>query len=235
VRDRNNGRGRLWVLRLLAFALALGLWFGISLSNRDVTATKVVEAQLSYITPEGMVLINRLNSVKVTVTGPESEIRTLVPYLVQVQVDLKGEEPGDVNVGLSAEDVILPQPELSVSSIEPNVFRLQLDRSVTRTLPLEPTITGEPAAGARVLRDQITVEPPEATITGPAQFVESLEKLDLTPINLDGHAAEVYTETAFIRSPSPQVQIVSQLWAEVKIHMDLGTIASPSEPAGSRR
>lgn len=228
--ERNNDSGRLWGLRAVALSLAVGLWFGISLSNRDATATKAVEATVSYFTPDGLVLIDQPNSVKVTVSGPESEIRTLIPYLVQVQIDLRGKTPGSVSVGVAADDVTLPHPDLSVTSIDPNLLTLDLDRSITRELPLEAWITGEPAAGARVLRDQIAIDPPEATVAGPARFVEPLDKLDLTPINLDGHADEQYKEMVTVVSPNPMVRIVDPTRVEVTIPMDLGTSPTSSGP-----
>ena len=226
--ERGNGRNRLWGLRALALALAVGLWFGISLSDR--TAEKVVEATVSYIKAEGLVLMNQRNTVKVTVSGPESEVRTLIPYLVQVQVDLRDKAPGLVSVGLTAEDVTLPHRDLTVTSIDPNLLTLDLDRSVTKTLPLEASFTGEPAAGARVLRGQVKVEPPEATVVGPARILEKVDKLDLTPINLDGHAANEFKEKATVLAPDPLVQIVGSSRVEVTIPMDLGTVARPAGP-----
>lgn len=228
--ERNNDSGRLWVLRAVALALAIGLWFGISLSQRDVTATTEVEATVSYITPEGLMLINQPNSVRVTVSGPESEIRTLIPYLVQVQVDLQEEQPGLLSIGLGAEDVRLPQPDLTVSSIDPNVLNLELDRAVTKTLPLEASFTGEPAAGARVLLDQVAIDPPEAQVTGPARFLEGVDKLDLTPISLDGHAID-FTQTATVLPPDPLVQVQRNPRVRVRVPMDLGSGGNSLRPS----
>lgn len=229
--DRANGQGRRWSLRVLAVALAIGLWFGISLSNRDAIATRVVEATVSYIKPEGLILMNQPNTVKVTVSGPESTIRTLIPYLVQVQVSLQKEQPGPVSVGLAPDDVTLPQPELSVTSIDPNVLNFELDRALTRTLSLEASFTGEPAAGARVLMDKVSIEPPEATVTGPARLLEGLSKLDLTPISLDGHAIE-FTQTATVLTPDPLVQVVRNPRVTVRVPMDLGGGQGPAPTEG---
>jgi len=219
--ERNGDRRRLWGLRALALALAFGLWFGISLSNRDVPTSREVEASVTYQRPEGVILIDQPSSVRVTVSGPESEIRTLLPYLVQVVVDLQDRDLGFVSIGLGPEDVILPHPDLSVTSIDPNVLKLEMDRAMTRTLPLEPSFTGEPAAGARVLLDRVTLDPPKATVTGPARILEGLEKLDLSPISLDGHALD-FSQTVTVLSPHSLVQVQGDSRALVRVPMDLG-------------
>ena len=219
--DRNEDRGRQWGLRALALALAIGLWFGISLSNRDVIAEKVVEATVSYVRPEGLIVMKQPNTVKVTVSGPESEIRTLIPYLVQVQVSLEGEQPGVVSKALSPDNVILPDPELKVTSIDPNVIELELDRSMTKTVRLEASFTGEPAAGARVLVDQVVIDPAQVKVTGPARILEGIEKLDLSPISLEGHAID-FTQTATVLTPDPRVQVERNSRVRVQVPMDLG-------------
>jgi YbbR domain-containing protein len=232
VTERANGRGRLWGLRMVALALAIGLWFGISLSNRDVTAEKVVETTISYVRPEGLILMNPPTTVKVTVSGPESEVRTLIPYLVYVQVSLEGAQPGLVKKGLSAENVTLPDPKLTVISIDPNVVNLDLDRSMTKTLPLEAFFSGEPAAGARVLMDKVVIDPPNATVTGPARILEGIDKLDLSPISLEGHAID-FTQTVSILTPDPLVQVGrSRVQVEVPMELGLGTGESGSSPGG---
>lgn len=229
--ERANGHGRLWGLRLVALALGIGLWFGISLSNRDVSAEKVVETTISYVRPEGLILMNPRTTVKVTVSGPMSEIRTLIPYLVYVQVSLEGEQPGLVRKGLSAEDVTLPDPKLTVTSIDPNVVTLDLDRSMTTTLPLEAFFAGEPAAGARVLMDRVVIDPPQVTATGPARILEGVEKLDLTPISLEGHAID-FQQTVTVITPDPLVQ-VERSRVQVEVPMDLGPGTGENRGAGS--
>lgn len=220
MRERNGDRRRLWGLRSVALALALGLWFGISLSSRDAPATRELEGFISYLKSEDVILMGRRSSVRVTVSGPEDEIRSLLPDGVVVEVDLRDESLGPLSVGLSPEDVILP-PDLSVTSIDPNVLYLELEQVASQTLPLEASFTGEPAAGARVLVDQVEIEPSEVQVSGPASIVESLTKLDLSPISLEGHAITFETR-ATVLSPDPLVQVQSTGRVQVQVPMDLG-------------
>lgn len=221
VNEWGNTTARLWALRLLALAIALGLWFGVSLSQRDVIAEKLVEATVSYIKPEGLLLLNPPSNVRVRITGPQRDIRTLAPYLVQVQVNLEDAVAGLAQVSLSRDDVTLPQPELEVASIEPSVISVELDRKLTKSLPLEASFIGEPAAGARVLLDQVEIEPPTAEVTGPARILAPVEQLALSPISLDGHAIQ-FAHVATVLTPDPLVQVTRNPRVTVIIPMDLG-------------
>lgn len=228
-----NGPYRPWGLRALALAIALGLWLLTSLSRRDDVAEKIVEATVSYINkPRDVIILEQVTSASVRISGPEREVRSVAPFMVQVQVDLDGRGPGMVSVPLGAANVRLPEG-LEVLSVEPNLLNVRLDREITRTLPLEPRWIGEPAAGARVLFDQVQILPPQAIASGPAQLLDSLTALSLSPINLDGHALS-FEETASVVSPDPLVRILRNTQATVRIPMDLGP-GRASETEGNGR
>jgi hypothetical protein len=222
---------RLWGLRALALAIAVGIWFGVSLSHRDAVAEKAIEATVNYVNkPRDVIVLDQVPNARVRVSGPDREIRQLAPYMVQVQVDLAGRGPGVASIPLGPSNVRLPEG-LEVLSVEPNLLNLEIDREMTAVLPLKPTFTGEPAAGARVLFDQITIVPPQSRVTGPTQVVEGLDTLSLSPIRLDGHALS-FEEVATVISPDPLVRIVENPQATVRIPMDLGTGGSPPEGGG---
>jgi YbbR domain-containing protein len=124
-----------------------------------------------------------------------------------------------VEVPLSLADVDLPSDrDLTVRSVEPNKLLLEVDKEVQKGLPLRFSFTGEPAAGARVITDRVTIEPPQVTVAGPSQVVRNLESLDLTPINLDGHALS-FEETASVIPPAPAVQVLSNPRVTVRVPM----------------
>lgn len=232
--SERNGGGRPWGLRLVALAIAVGLWIGVSLWQRDEVAERIVEATLSYVNkPRDVIILDQVGSARVRVSGPDREVRQLAPTMVQVQVDLAGRVPGVASIPLGPSNVRLPGG-LEVLSVEPNFVQLELDREVTRSFRLRPEFTGEPAAGARVLGESVRITPPEAEVTGPAKVLNDLESLALSPISLDGHAVQ-FTETATVLTPHPLARIVRNPVVTVTIPMDLGPEGGGAEaPGGSR-
>ena len=59
---------RLW-LRLLSFALAVGLWFAVSLDRPSNQSQRLVEASVTYNTNQNLVLLNPLSRVEVRLQG----------------------------------------------------------------------------------------------------------------------------------------------------------------------
>lgn len=224
--------GRRWALRTLAFALAVGIWFAVSVEDRDAVREKTVEASVTFDKPENLILVESVQTVRVRVRGPDRDVDRLAPYMVQVVVEIPAQGPSVLNLTLSAENVELPSDfDLEVQSLDPNVLRLEVDEKLTRTLPLRPSFTGEPAAGARLLRDQVEIQPQTATVTGPASALEDLDALALAPINLDGHAL-TFEETASVIPPQANVQVVQNSRVTVRVPLEVEAPATNGVSGG---
>ena len=83
-----NEWARTWGLRLLALGIAIGIWFNVSVEDRLVSSEKVVAAAVSYNRPHGFMVINQVPTVNVRLSGNKKAIRQLIPYMVNVQVEL---------------------------------------------------------------------------------------------------------------------------------------------------
>ncbi len=152
-----NEGGRMWGLRLLALAIAIALWFVLSFEKRESRSEKQIEASITYMRPDNTVILDPQQKVDVIVSGPEEAINRVNQFDVSVQVDLRAAQPGPVSINLTPENVSRPQG-LRVDSLRPSSLELTLDRLVTRVLPVEPAIIGEPAAGA-VMAEPVVLPP----------------------------------------------------------------------------
>lgn len=203
--DRNGVRG----LRIMSLAIALLLWIFVTTEKRaEVPSEKVVEAPITYNPPPNMIILNPLDRVRVRLRGPASTIRHVNPYTVDIQVELPRSATGKQEVQITEDNVLTPEG-VEVVSIEPSYLELQLDREVRRLLPIQVRFTGEPAAGA-VLAAQPDVQPEQVLATGPQTLVSTLDHLETSPINLDGHALD-FEESALVVSPDPLIKVQSQV------------------------
>ena len=119
----------IWGLRLLALALAVLAWFFFNQGTREHLSDKVVEASLRYPNYPNLVILDRVERVRVGVRGPESESSGLNPFQVDVFVELADPAVGSFEVFLGFENVSLPG-NLEVVSIEPQVIPVRVDRRV---------------------------------------------------------------------------------------------------------
>ena len=202
-------RMRLGALRMTALALAVLLWLWVTVERRgERPAEKIVDATVTYNPPPGMMILDPQGTVRVRLRGSERAIRRVNPFQIDVQVVVRAEREGPMEVQLQPEDVMMPDG-VEVVSIEPNVLQLHVDQEVRRLLPVEVPLVGEPAAGAQ-LGGRPRVNPNEVLVTGPRKLVNALGSVRANPISLDGHAFD-FTESTLLISPDPLLQLQTQV------------------------
>jgi len=212
---------RTWGLRLLALAIAIGLWFSVSFEDREVLSERVVEASVSYNRPRGFVVLDPVRNIQVRLRGSSKQVRQLNPYMVDVQVELSQAQEGIVNVNLGPESVLMPEG-LQVVSIEPNVIRVELEREITQRIPVVPELIGTPPPGVKI--EEPEVFPNQVLVTGPESLLAKTESLTTRPVSLSGHAA-TFEETVAVITSDPLIQIVQPVKVSVRV-----PIQSPSKP-----
>lgn len=206
-------QARTWILRLLALAIAIGIWFNASVEDRLVPSERVVEASVTFNRPRGFMVIDPVRTVNVRLQGNKRAVRQLSPDQVSVSVELSPRQEGSATINLSRDDVLTP-PGLEVGSIEPSTIQIQLEREITQRVPVAPEIVGRPAAGTTI--GETEVFPSQVLVSGPQSKLERLESLSTAPINLQGRTSTL-EETVLVRSPDPLIQIVQPSEVTVRI------------------
>jgi YbbR domain-containing protein len=206
-----------WGLRLLAVALALVAWFVFSVEKRELQSDKVFEATVRYENYPGLIILERVGSVRVGVRGAVSQVRALNPLDVDVFVEVHEPAVGLFEVPLSAENVFLPE-DLEVVSIEPNVITVALDRQIDHLLGVRARLEGEPAAGAVVTDPEVL--PPMVLVRGPQSKIDQAGFLTTTPIDLSGHALDFETQARVV-SPDPLITVVQPAVVTVRIPLEI--------------
>jgi YbbR domain-containing protein len=202
-------RMRLGALRVTAVLLAILLWLWVTIERRgERPSEKVVEATVTYNPPPSMMILDPVEKVRVRLRGSERAIRRVNPFQIDVQVVVRADRDGPVEVQLEPEDVLMPD-DLEVVSLEPNVLRLHVDYEIQRLLTVEVPLVGEPAAGA-ALAGHPRIAPDEVLVTGPRRVVSALKSVRTNPISLDGHAFD-FQESTLLVSPDPLLQLQTQV------------------------
>jgi YbbR domain-containing protein len=210
----NAERQGLWTLRGLALAIALLLWYFFALQKREDIAERLVEASVTYNTPQGLIILDPVQQVRVRLRGPSRRMRVLNPSSVDVTVVPSAVREGSSDVRLGPENVAAPDG-VEVVAVEPNSMRLRVDREMSAMISVRAMVAGEPAAGALV--HEIRVTPERTLVRGPRSRVEALTQVQTSTILLDGHALP-FSERAAVLSPDPLV-LVEPSTVEVRIEL----------------
>ena len=208
-------RPGIWGLRVLAVAIAVTLWFFLSWEKRESQSERVVEASVTYNTPNDMTVLDPVQEVDVRVQGDSRRVRSLNPFLVNALVEIGTTEPGPVDVTLSPEQVFVPEG-VRVVSVSPNTLQVTLDRVVTRRLPVEVDLAGEPAAGASV--GTPVVIPPSVSVVGPQSRLRGVGVARTRPLSLNGHA-RTFEEMVSVMPPDPLANVEPGL-VRVRVPME---------------
>jgi YbbR domain-containing protein len=209
-------RTSLWGLRLLAILAAVAVWFSASFMKRERVSEKLIDATVTYNPTRGIIILDPLQTVKVRLRGPDRQIRTLAPHVVDVVIEVSGVATGTLDVQLDESNVLRPEG-LEVVAIEPNSIPLRLDREKTQMLKVSPRLVGEPAAGAEPLSP--IAHPDTVQVAGPESLLAGITAATTSPISLDGHALS-FRQTVSVVPPNPLVRIVqpSVVTVEVPMH-----------------
>lgn len=204
-----------WGLRLFAVLAAAVVWFSASFVKRERLSEKLIDATVTYNPARGIIILEPLQTVKVRLRGPDRQIRTLAPHVVDVVIEVATTTTGTFDVQLDEHNVLRPEG-LEVVAIEPNSIPLRLDREKTKMLKVSPRLIGEPAAGAEPLSP--LAHPDSVQVAGPESLLAGITAVTTSPINLDGHAIS-FQQTVSVVPPSSLVRIVQPSVVTVEIPM----------------
>lgn len=177
-------------IKLVSLVISVGVFAYVRGSG---TTQRSLDVPLLAMLPQGgdgrAVLLSSLpDKVRVTVRGASSVVGSLrVEELGPVQVDLRvGTRPF---VRMSSDLLSLPAGARFVS-IEPTNIPLSWDVSVTRVIPVRPSIVGTLPPRARV--SVVDVEPSRLRVRGPSLYVDPIVSVHTDEIETTGLAAGRY-------------------------------------------
>jgi YbbR domain-containing protein len=157
----------------------------------DPLVSKTVPVQVDHgDVPAGLEIRDPvLSSDQAVVSGPESVVRQATAAQASVVIQPSGIDV-DQTVDLVAVDI--RGEVLGPVNIEPSAVRVKISVGSglqSKTLPVNPIVTGTPATGFQV--ESVTVSPPVALVEGDADALAALVRVDTDPISVSGAATDL--------------------------------------------
>jgi YbbR domain-containing protein len=222
--EQNN----LWPLRLIAVAVACGIWIFASYlprlqELRVPKVTQVFRAPVTYSTPADFMVLNAEQTVEVRLQGSEEAINSLSNDDVKVAVVFEPPlEAGTLAITLEADDVNVEADEnVEVVSLTPNRLDILVDEVATRLVPVLWNRKGEPGAGAEL--QEVVVEPAEVEVRGPRTRLDQLTGVTTQPINLAAHVVS-FEQKVEVQAEDPLVTVVGPRLVTVYVTLEPPTI-----------
>jgi YbbR domain-containing protein len=189
-----------WPVKVLSIVLAFILFV---FHHLNTMTTRPLSVPLAIETNSTLVPASAYpRSVRVTLRGEDNSIQSIADNDIEAYVDLtKYESEGLYNapIQIRKKDSALDIEPLEIV-VYPLKISVQLDRKITKTLPLAAVIAGRVADGFNLI--SYSISPSEITVTGPFGLLESLAEIKTDPIDLDGRNTDFSMEV-HIANPNP--------------------------------
>lgn len=216
-------------VHLVAVAIAVALWFQVH-GQGEGSVSFDVPLQLEGL-PADMAIVNDLpDHVRITVKGLQSRLRDIRQQSLAMPLNVSDITTlGVVVRALQLKEASIPAG-LRIEKVQPDRLELQVDRVVTRSMPLRAHF--ELPAGWQV--HTVVIKPSEVDLVGPEVWLDSLTGVETTPIRPEPKGGLFKLKTG-VESPSGKAIRLVNSKIEIDVEGELLRVETPSSVIGEKR
>lgn len=197
---KNDGQKNDWLLKLLAVACAVVLWFYADAESNPLV-TKHFDVPVQYVNQaDDLAVEGGIQTVRVTIRGKEADTYSLRSDDFTATVDLSGAEIGSRDYGVQVQAPSL----IERYSVVPDKVRLQIDQVQSKEVPVRVRTSGQVAAGYEL--EGTEVLPSTVTVTGLSKALEAVTDVETESIDLSKITEETTLEVALHTDDGVQLQ-----------------------------
>ena len=196
-----------WLLKLVALAITIGLWFGVTGLSTPTKEWVTVSLNL-IISSNALITSTPPEKIQVELTGDKRRFDDVDRNNLTATIDLTTQPPGDFVVNLSPQNVSVPLPRgVVVEAVVPNRIPVKIEAVAERDLEVRPEIAGQPVAGFEMYAN--TVSPSRVRVRGPAGLVNRLEVISTQSIDLANRREDFTARQVPLVAPDPLVAVLN--------------------------
>jgi YbbR domain-containing protein len=201
-----------WLTKVFSLALAVMLWMTVATQTSSEIG---MDLPIEYrnIPKDLEVTGDAINVVHVRLRGASNVIRGISAEDISTTLDLADIVPGEKTVPLTAQNVSVPFG-VEVVRVSPARIQLNLERTMTRTLPVTPTLEGMPAKGYRL--DQVVIQPKAGEVQGPESSIKVMESIPTAVLNIEGVQTDI-KQSVDLEPPDPLVRVLQPRSVDIEI------------------
>jgi YbbR domain-containing protein len=171
-------------LKFLALVLGTLLWFTVS--GHEIERRIGVPVSYSNIPAPLEMTGDQIDSVNVQVRGIDNRVNALSQGDISVVLDLGTAHSGPNIIPLRPEVVVAPIG-IDVIQVDPATVTVTLERASQTTVPVLPTIEGQPAQGYLIAG--IDVEPARVLVEGPESRLKNAISVVTERVMVEGRTS----------------------------------------------
>jgi len=166
---------------LVSLLFITGFWYSISRGLETLVSFEV-PVEYQNRNPGLEIVQASVNSVRVTLSGSGTLVKSTRPDQVRVRVDLSGAGAGENTIPITAGNVSLP-PGIRVKDVSPQSLLVEMDLTVKKELPVQVDWTGR--LPEHLMLAEAVLEPQRVELVGSRRILESLQTLYTEKVPLE--------------------------------------------------
>ncbi|MEO7037997.1 MAG: YbbR-like domain-containing protein [Polyangiaceae bacterium] len=194
-------------LKALALTFALGL-FAFLQGQTDEQQRTIPVPIVMRLPPESAereLMTPIPASIHVTLRGPARAIDRLIQTgVVPIEIDLRAGNRESISFEPKAFSF---PPETTITIIDPPSIDLEWEDVVTRQIPVQAAITGQPAEGY-IVKGEPDVDPTQLTVRGPVSVIEVMQFARLAAFDVSGLSEGTHHRRIAIDAPPPRARYI---------------------------
>ena len=195
-----------WGLKLIALAITLGLWFGVTGLSTPTTKRFTIPLNPS-ISNNAEITNTLISEVDIVVSGDKRRIDQINKSELAATLDLNDVAPGERVVALTPENVYVSLPQgIKLVEIQPGRIPVKLEAVEEKEVVVKINTRGTPADGFEVYNS--TALPQKIRVRGPASFTKKLEFVETDKIDLTGKKSEFTAKQIAVSVANPNAAVL---------------------------
>ena len=210
----NGWLSNLW-LKALSVVLAFTVWFVVSAPRRERVSERAFAAPVSLVgMPRDLVITTPVpDTINVRLRGRPTDLRSLSSQNLEVTLDLRTVQSGDVTITLRPQTINVP-PQIEVVSMDPTKLQFKVEPLRQKVVPIRPFLIGQTPAG--YTPGDPTLVPDQALVSGPASQIRNVAEVATERIIMTGRT-ETFTQNVAVISDSSLIRVIEPLTARITV------------------
>jgi YbbR domain-containing protein len=202
-------------LKALSLGLAVGL-FAFLYGQQDEQQRTIEVGVVTRPPPEDAnreLMTQMPPTIHVTLRGPARALDELNQTRIPpVEIDLRQGHRKQIVFDPSMFSV----EDARITIIDPPSIDLEWEDVISRQIPVQASISGQPAPGY-VVKGEPEVEPPTLTVRGPTSLIEVMQFARLAPFDVSGLSEGTHRRRIAIDAPPSRVRFIGPTSAGVSV------------------
>jgi YbbR domain-containing protein len=153
-------------------------------------------------------------NIHITLRGPARALdRVIQEGMPPIEIDLRGGNKEQITF---EENMFQLPPDTKITIIDPPSIELDWEDIVTRQIPVQASISGQPASGY-IVKGEPEVEPAQLTVRGPRSLVEVIQSARVAPFDVSGLSEGVHRRRIALDAPPQRVRFIGPASVSVAV------------------